>query len=579
MARKVSLLTFLAVALLLSPMVVYGAAVDLAWDANTEPELAGYKIYYGTASGDYSHSIDVGNTTQYTLTDLEDGVTYYLAATAYDVDNNETDYSEELVHTFSAAKPTVGNLDYCRDFGPCTAGEGDCDNDSECEAGLSCVQVEGVDICQTISPVCPHPVGHLDYCRDCGPCAAGQGDCDNDGECQSGLTCVQIEGVDTCQTSSPDLNGNPTTPSVPVGPSTGHMQTGYNFSTAASDPDGNALQYRFDWGNGVISTWGSASQTYSWSLPGTFCVKAQAKDDSDAVSEWSTCQYINISAQSYTITATTDSNGSILPLGIVDVTHGSSQTFNLSAAVNYHVQEVLVDGVSVGARSSYTFTNVTQNHTIRVIFAGDIHPPVADAGADQAVYVNNMVRLDGSHSSDADGDSLIFHWSIVSKPSGSSAMLSNSQAVKPTFDVDVAGTYTVQLIVNDGTVNSAPDTVTISTENSAPVSDAGADQSILVHDTVQLDGSASSDIDGNILTFNWSIVSKPSGSNATLSDTKDVKPVFVVDVTGNYTVRLIVNDGTANSAPDMVTISTQNSAPVGDAGADQTLGDDEDNKR
>jgi hypothetical protein len=84
-------------------------------------------------------------------------------------------------------------LDYCRDCGPCGAGEGDCDNDSECQSGLNCVQVTGTDVC------CPHPLGHLDYCKDCGPCAAGQGDCDNDGECQSGLTCVQVTGTDTCQ--------------------------------------------------------------------------------------------------------------------------------------------------------------------------------------------------------------------------------------------------------------------------------------------------------------------------------------------------------------------------------------------
>ena len=212
--------------------------------------------------------------------------------------------------------------------------------------------------------------------------------------------------------------------------------------------------------------------------------------------------------------------------------------------------------------TSYTFTNVTQNHMIHVIFAGDNHPPVADAGADQAVYVNDTVHLDGSGSSDVDGDSLTFTWSFISRPSGSSAALSDTQAVKPIFDVDVAGNYTVQLIVNDGTVNSAPDTVTISTENSAPVSDAGADQSVRVNDTVQLDGSGSSDVDGNSLTFTWSFVSKPGGSNAMLSNNQTVKPVFDVDVAGTYTVQLIVNDGTVNSAPDTVTISTENSAPV-----------------
>ncbi len=95
------------------PMVASGATVDLAWDANTEPDLAGYKIYYGTASGNYSHNIDVGNVTEYTLTGLDDGVTYYLAATAYDADNNESAYSVELVHTHS-----VGH-NYAATPGPC----------------------------------------------------------------------------------------------------------------------------------------------------------------------------------------------------------------------------------------------------------------------------------------------------------------------------------------------------------------------------------------------------------------------------------------------------------------------------
>ncbi len=97
----------------------------------------------------------------------------------------------------SGGCPPVGSLDYCRDCGPCAAGEGDCDTNSECQSGLSCNQVPGVDTCQP-SGGCP-PVGSLDYCRDCGPCAAGEGDCDTNSECQSGLTCNQVPGVDTCQ--------------------------------------------------------------------------------------------------------------------------------------------------------------------------------------------------------------------------------------------------------------------------------------------------------------------------------------------------------------------------------------------
>ncbi len=196
---------------------------------------------------------------------------------------------------------------------------------------------------------------------------------------------------------------------------------------------------------------------------------------------------------------------------------------------------------------------------------------MSHAGADQAVLVNDTVQLDGSLSSDVDGDSLTFKWSFVSKPGGSTATLSDTTVVKPAVDVDIAGTYTLQLIVNDGTVNSAPDTVTISTENSAPVSRAGADQAVRVNDTVQLDGSASSDADGDTLTFKWSFISKPGGSIAMLSSKTTAKPTFKVDVAGTYIVQLIVNDGTDNSTPDTVTIITENSAPVSNAGNDQTV--------
>jgi hypothetical protein len=74
----------------------YSAQVKLAWDANTEPALAGYKIYVGASSRTYDYSVDVGNSTEHTVTGLADGQTYYLAATAYDTDGNESGYSNEV---------------------------------------------------------------------------------------------------------------------------------------------------------------------------------------------------------------------------------------------------------------------------------------------------------------------------------------------------------------------------------------------------------------------------------------------------------------------------------------------------
>jgi RHS repeat-associated protein/uncharacterized repeat protein (TIGR01451 family) len=199
------------------------------------------------------------------------------------------------------------------------------------------------------------------------------------------------------------------------------------------------------------------------------------------------------------------------------------------------------------------------------------HPPVANAGPAQTVFVGTTVQLDGSGSTDADGDPLTYRWSFVSVPADSGATLTGATTVHPTFVVDKPGSYTVQLIVNDGKVDSTPATVVISTQNSPPVANAGPNQTVQTHATVQLDGSGSSDVDGDPLTYAWSFVSVPSGSAAALSNPTAVNPTFVTDKKGSYVVQLVVNDAHVNSAPAQVTISDVNSQPVANAGPNQTV--------
>ena len=103
----------LGLVILLHATVLFAGNVTLAWDPPTTNEdgtpltdLAGFIIYYGTTSGDYSQSIDVGNVTTYQVSNLTEGLTYYFAATAYDTSGNESEYSyPEAVATMAPPPP------------------------------------------------------------------------------------------------------------------------------------------------------------------------------------------------------------------------------------------------------------------------------------------------------------------------------------------------------------------------------------------------------------------------------------------------------------------------------------------
>jgi hypothetical protein len=81
---------------LFSPSLAAAGSLKASWNANTEPDLAGYKIYYGESSGNYTNSINVGKVTQYTVNQLKDGVDYYFTITAFDTAGNESGYALEV---------------------------------------------------------------------------------------------------------------------------------------------------------------------------------------------------------------------------------------------------------------------------------------------------------------------------------------------------------------------------------------------------------------------------------------------------------------------------------------------------
>jgi len=132
----------------------------------------------------------------------------------------------------------------------------------------------------------------------------------------------------------------------------------------------------------------------------------------------------------YMITAAAGPGGSIFPQGDVAVEQGRTVSFAFTPNPGYGVAEVLVDGEADALTTSYTFSNVSRNHTIEVNFGINQLAPAAEAGPPQFVSEGETVILDASQSSDPDDAVAAYEWIQISGPAVS---LSDENDACPTF--------------------------------------------------------------------------------------------------------------------------------------------------
>lgn len=185
--------------------------------------------------------------------------------------------------------------------------------------------------------------------------------------------------------------------------------------------------------------------------------------------------------------------------------------------------------------------------------------PSVDAGSSQTVNEASSVTLTGT-ASDSDGSITSYLWQ---QTAGTSVSLQNASSANATFtapNVDADETLTFSLSVTDNDGASASDSVSIivsnvNSGNSAPIANAGTDQTVLINTVVSLTAALSNDADNDALEYSWAFTQIPTGSNASLSSTAASEPTFNADVVGTYIIQLVVDDGIDSSEIDSVEVN------------------------
>ena len=327
-SRRLTIFLFIVFLLPLSLSALAQAAqVTLAWDPNTEPDLAGYKLYYGTSSGNYSNSIAVGNVTTYTVTNLSAGVTYYFALTALNSMLLESGYSNEISYSVPTTQYTL------------TASAGA--NGAISPAGTVTVN-QGASQTFTISPNSGYQIASVTV----------------DGTSVGAVSTYTFTNVTANHTIAATFTASTYTLTV--------ANTGTGSGTVTNTPAGSV----FSAGTVVSLTAAPAASSnftgWSGACSGTTnpCSVTMSANRSVTAA---------FALKTYTLTAAAGANGAITPGGTITVNHGESRTFTITPNAGFRVADVLVDGASVGAVGTYTFSSITASHTISATFTANTY--------------------------------------------------------------------------------------------------------------------------------------------------------------------------------------------------------------
>ena len=285
-------------------------------------------------------------------------------------------------------------------------------------------------------------------------------------------------------------------------------------------------------------------------------------------------QTITLPINSVTLTASgTDSDGVITAYAWTKISGPSGYSIASPASATTLVSG-LVQGIYQFQLTVTDNAGGTGKDTVQVtVNAAPNQPPVANAGADQAITLPlNNISLNGS-GTDADGTVVSYQWTKISGPASYNITSPNSANTSVTGLVQ--GTYQFQLQVTDNngatgidvmilTVNPAP--------NIPPVANAGSNQTIILPvNSTTLSGSGT-DADGTVVGYLWTELSGPSSASIVSSGSASTNITGLVQGTYQFQLQVTDNDGAVGSATVQVIVNPAvNIPPTANAGSNQTI--------
>lgn len=250
---------------------------------------------------------------------------------------------------------------------------------------------------------------------------------------------------------------------------------------------------------------------------------------------------------------------------------GKTARFGADTAGLYRLRVRGSDGRGGSYEANYSFD--ANNRAPNPVLLASAAPVVADGGQSTlSAAVGYDIVLDGRASNDPDGDATSLEWQLSRKPAGSAATLSSATGTAQ-FTPDQLGEYVVTLTVRDGRGASSVHTTRVQVNNRRPVANVTSNatpQALASVPNVRLPlgtqltlrGSASSDADGDTLSYRWSVEARPAGSQAALSSATAADPTFTADVEGSYIFRLRVSDPQGAASERTIGLDVGSHAPV-----------------